>query len=143
MEQYKKTRPFDRIDEGKQYLMKILEEKGFQDVTETGKYDRYDLIGTYAGKTWIFELKNRDFPSGQFGDAALEEDKVKYLLDTPFKPILVYFWEDAWTMIDLRNTPYETISRTHRKTTRFGNNEDVTTTWASWKLDNIKLFPYK
>ena len=30
MEQFKKTRPFDRIDEGKQYLMKILEEKGFK-----------------------------------------------------------------------------------------------------------------
>ena len=117
MENFKKTRPFDRIDEGKQYLMKILEEKGFKDVTETSKYERFDVIATYAGKTYIFELKNRDFPSGQFGDAALEEDKVKYLLDT--------------------------ISRTHRKTTRFGEDEEITTTWASWKLDKIKLFPYK
>ena len=143
MENFKKTRPFDRIDEGKQYLMKILEEKGFKDVTETSKFERFDVIATWANKTYIFELKNRDFPSGQFGDAALEEDKVKYLLDTPFKPILVYFWEDAWTMIDLRKTPYETITRTHRKTTRFDRADEITTAWACWKLDKIKLFTYK
>ena len=137
-------RPFPKTDEGRGFLITWLKKNGFDGIRGTSdQYAHWDVEAVRGGKTWFFELKNRDFPSGQFGDAALEEDKVKYLLDTPFKPILVYFWEDAWTMIDLRNTPYETITRNHRKTTRFGEDDEITTTWASWKLDNIKLFPYK
>ena len=136
------NRPFDRLDEGKSWFMGLLTGKGFKDVTETSQYEHWDLIGSCAGKTYIFELKNRDFESTRFGDAALEEKKVKALLDTPFVPVLVYFWTDRWTMIDLRNTPYTVINRTHRDKTRFPSDKDVTTPWASWPLDTLKLFSY-
>lgn len=135
-------RPFDRLDEGKSWFMGLLNGKGFKDVTETSQFEHWDVIGTYAGKTYIFELKNRDFESTRFGDAALEEKKVKSLLDTPFVPVLVYFWTDRWTMIDLRNNPYQVMNRSHRATTRFSYDDDITTAWAYWPLDTLKMLDY-
>ena len=135
-------RPFDKTDEGKVWLANLLKDKGFKDVTETSKYEHWDLIASYANKVYVFELKNRDFTSDTYGDVALEEKKVKALLDTPFKAILVYFWTDCWTMVDLRNTPYTTITRSHRATTRFGNSKDITTPWATWPLDTLKMLDY-
>lgn len=138
-------RPFSSRDEGKDWFIKILRNKGFK-VVDTDYYRRtfpWDIEAEKDGKICLFELKNRDFPSTKYGDVTIEESKVRRMLVTPFRCFLVYFFEDRWTLIDLRETPYSTIVKKHPKTTRFQDDDTITTTWARWDINNIRMLHYR
>lgn len=134
-------RPFSYLDEGKQWLMGLLQRKGFYDIQETSQYAHWDIEAKYKGKQWIFELKNRNFSSLMYGDVILEVDKVRHMTETPYRAIFVNFWTDKWCMIDVRTVPYEVEYRNHQKTTRFEDTRVIRTAQATWR--DIKKLDYE
>ena len=133
-------RPFSALDEGKCWIMRLLGENGFYDIRETSQFAHWDVEATYKGERYIFELKNRDFPSWKYGDAILEVEKVRHMTETPYKAIFINFWTDKWCMIDVRTLPYDVEYRNHQATTRFGNSRVIRTPQATWR--NIKKLDY-
>lgn len=133
-------RPFSSLDEGKDWMMRLLQKKGFCDIRETSQYEHWDIEATYKGEKYIFELKNRDFYSWKYDDVILEVEKIRHMTETPYKAIFVNFWIDKWCMIDLRKKRYEVVYRNHRATTRFGNSREIRTAQATWT--DIKKFDY-
>lgn len=137
------VRPFSDQDEGKRWLMCVLESKGFQNVKETPNLCHWDLEAEYAGKKYIFELKNRSFSAAKFGDVALNKEKYDILSHSPARAILVYFWTDKWCMIEVgKSSPTGEIERTSRKTTRFANQEEWEHSLVTWDIQNLHLMDY-
>lgn len=137
------VRPFSDQDEGKRWLMCVLESKGFQNVKETHNLCHWDLEATYAGEKYIFELKNRSFSAAKFGDVALSKEKYDILSNSPARAILVYFWTDKWCMIEVgKSSPTGEIERTSRKTTRFANQEEWEHSLVTWDIQNLHLMDY-
>lgn len=135
-------RPFSYRDEGRVWLLNLLKDKGFKDLRETDRYAKWDLEGEKDGVKYIFELKNRDFPHWKYNDLAVSYDKYLTLKDFPGKGIFVNFWDDFWTMIDVKTSEPAVFHTQGPKTTRFEDREIVDKTWASWKLTDIHLLTY-
>ena len=133
-------RPFPKTDEGRGFLITWLKKNGFEDIKGTsGQYDHWDVEAVKGGKTWVFELKNRDHYFDYYNDAILEMDKVNHLKESPADyAVYVCFWIDKWCMINVRTMPYYIKNRPHPKTSCFSNRSITRTDQATW--DNITKF---
>ena len=139
-------RPFNELSEGKDWFINWLKNHHFTDIVDTDTISRYyhwDVEATLNGERYAFKLKNRTFPSYQFGDAAVNYDKYEYLLDCPHKAIFVTFWTDCFIMIDVKNChPDEDITRQCPHQTRFPDNQIISKKMVRWKIQNMKLLKY-
>lgn len=136
-------REFSFLSEGREWFKKLLESKGFQDVQETPRYCRWDVEGYYGGEKWCFELKNRSFDSGRFGDVAVNKDKYDYLLGLPHRVVLVEFFTDRWCLIDVKNRrPDDVIIRECPRTTRFEDRTLRDNSMVIWKTKNMFMLDY-
>ena len=139
-------RPFNELSEGKDWFINWLKNHHFIDIVDTDTISRYyhwDVEATLNGERYAFELKNRTFPSYQFGDAAVNYDKYEYLLDCPHKAIFVTFWTDCFIMIDVKNChPDEDITRQCPHQTRFPDHQIISKKMVRWKIQNMKLLKY-
>lgn len=139
-------RPFSELSEGKEWFIGWLQKKGFTSILDTDTISRYyhwDIEATYKNQRFVFELKNRTFPSYQFGDAAVNYDKYEYLRDCPHKAIFVTFWTDKFIMIDVKSCPPdEDITRDCARTTRFQDHTRRQNKMVTWKIQNMILLDY-
>ena len=139
-------RPFDEISEGKAFFINWLEQHHFTDIVDTDTISRYyhwDLEATLNGERYAFELKNRTFPSYQFGDAAVNYDKYEYLLNCPYKAVFVTFWTDCFIMIDVKSRyPDSFFYKMCPHQTRFQDHHLMKKEMVSWSIQNMKLLNY-
>ena len=139
-------RPFNELSEGKDWFINWLKNHHFTDIVDTDTISRYyhwDIEATLNGERYAFELKNRTFPSYQFGDAAVNYDKYEYLLNCPHRAIFVTFWTDCFIMIDVKNChPDEDITRQCPYQTRFPDHQIISKKMVRWKIQNMKLLKY-
>ena len=118
-------RPFNELSEGKDWFIGWLKKHHFVDIVDTdtiSQYYHWDIEATLNGRRYAFELKNRTFPSYQFGDAAVNYDKYEYLLDCPH--------------------PDEDITRECPHQTRFPDHQIISKKMVTWKIQNMKLMDY-
>ena len=139
-------RPFDEISEGKAFFINWLEQHHFTDIVDTDTISRYchwDVEATLNGERYAFELKNRTFPSYQFGDAAVNYDKYEYLLNCPYKAVFVTFWTDCFIMIDVKSRyPDSFFYKMCPHQTRFQDHHLMKKEMVSWSIQNMKLLKY-
>ena len=139
-------RPFDEISEGKAFFINWLEQHHFTDIVDTDTISRYyhwDVEATLNGERCAFELKNRTFPSYQFGDAAVNYDKYEYLLNCPYKAVFVTFWTDCFIMIDVKSRyPDSFFYKMCPHQTRFQDHHLMKKEMVSWSIQNMKLLKY-
>lgn len=139
-------RPFNDLSEGKDWFIRLLKNHHFEDVIDTdtiSRYSHWDIEATYKGEKFVFELKNRTFSSGQFGDAAVNYDKYECLRDCPFRGVFVTFWTDKFIMIDVKKSPPdEDMIRECPHQTRFQDHHLMNKKMASWKIQNRHLLDY-
>lgn len=139
-------RPFGDLSEGREWFIRWLSDHHFTDIVDTDSISRFyhwDVEATLNGERYAFELKNRTFPSYQFGDAAVNYDKYEYLKDCPHRAIFVTFWTDRWIMIDVKCCPPdEDINRECPHQTRFQDHRLINKKLASWRIQNMRLLDY-
>lgn len=140
------SRPFTEDSEGKEYFVGVLRREGFTNIVDTDSvdpYSHYDLEAWKDNNLYLFELKNRSFPSTRFGDITLSEDRYDYLRNSTYRTFLVYFFEDGWTIIDIKRwKPTGRITRTNKRTTRKGIYSDYRHTLVVWPIRQFKLLEY-
>lgn len=140
-------RPFNEISEGKAFFINWLERHHFTDIVDTDTISRYyhwDVEATLGGQRYVFELKNRTFPSSLYGDAAVNYDKYEYLLNCPYKAVFVTFWTDCFIMIDVKNCPPdETIDRRCPHQTRFPDHHIINKRLVKWNIQDRILLDYE
>lgn len=126
--------------------MRVLRKDGFDhivDMDNIDRYSHYDMEAWKNGEKYLFELKNRSFPSTRFDDITLSDDRYDYLRNSPHRAFLVYFWTDRWTIVDIKRfRPTDRIVRTNHRTTRKGNYSDFRHTLVSWDLRHFRLLDY-
>lgn len=142
----RKMRPFNDLSEGKDWFIRWLTDHHFTDIVDTDTISRYyhwDVEATLNGQRYAFELKNRTFPSYQFGDAAVNYDKYEHLRDCPHRAIFVTFWTDCFILIDVKNCPPDSdITRDCARTTRFSDHTRRQNKMATWNIQNMKVLKY-
>ena len=139
-------RPFPPEDEGKDWFMGFLEKKGFTDIRNTDSsdvYAHYDISARYGGEEFIFELKNRDDYFMTHMDAGLDKERYEFLRDAPVRAFYVCFWNDCWTVIDVkRHPPKGEEDIVSRWTTRFTDSRARRHTLSIWDIKDIVLWMY-
>ena len=139
-------RPFDEISEGKAFFINWLEQHHFTDIVDTDTISRYyhwDIEATLNGERYVFELKNRTFPSSRYGDAAVNYDKYEHLLNCPYKAVFVTFWTDCFIMIDVKSRyPDSFFYKMCPHQTRFQDHHLMKKEMVSWSIQNMKLLKY-
>lgn len=143
-------RPFnDTIngDEGKKWFISFLKSNNFTDITDTdsiSQYCHYDIEATYGKGKYIFELKNRTFPSYKYGDVLLSGDKYDYLNNINARAILVTFYTDKFVMIDIKKRkPDEITTQKCKKQTVFSDNRVIEKKVVKWFINNLILLDYE
>lgn len=141
-----RMRPFNDLSEGKGFLISLLKSHQFTDIIDTdiiSQYTHWDLEATHKGERYVFELKNRTFPSTKYNDTAINYDKYKYLLDCPYHSVLVTFWTDCWCMIDIKSCkPDSDINRVCPHQTRFRDHTLINKHMVAWNIQNKILLQY-
>ena len=139
-------RPFDEISEGKAFFINWLEQHHFTDIVDTDTISRYyhwDIEATLNGERYVFELKNRTFPSSRYGDAAVNYDKYEHLLNCPYKAVFVTFWTDCFIMIDVKSRyPDSFFYKMCPHQTRFQDHHLMNKEMVSLSIQNMKLLKY-
>lgn len=140
-------RPFPLEDEGKEWMMTLLSKKGYNKVVDTdinSIYTHFDLVAEKDGEKTIFELKNRDCYSDTWGDIEIQTDKYINLKSTKNKAILVYFWNDCWTMIDINKLPPTNFYTKMAQHSHKWRRDKELKKFARWdiKENNIQLLNY-
>ena len=139
-------RPFDEISEGKDWFINWLKKHNFTDIVDTDTisiYYHWDVEATLNGERYVFELKNRTFPSSRYGDAAVNYDKYEYLLNCPYKAVFVTFWTDCFIMIDVKSRyPDSFFYKMCPHQTRFQDHHLMKKEMVSWSIQNMKLLKY-
>lgn len=140
-------RPFNLEDEGKKWLAGKLRANGFEvlDTDAESLYCHYDLDVVKNGKHTFIELKNRDCRSDDYNDIEIELNKWKWLRETEERTLLVYFWIDAWTIIDIKALePDEKISHMARDSHKWSKGEMKMKSFVRWNInENITLYEYE
>lgn len=130
-------------DEGDSYFVAWLIKKGFTDIRRTDRYCHWDLEAKYRGNIWVFEMKNRTFPTFTYGDVFLNKDKWEYLKEIPEKAVLVTFYTDKWLMIDIKSRePDEITQQVCRRQTVFDDHRMIKKDVVKWYLEGLKLLDY-
>ena len=144
-----KMRPFnDTIngDEGKKWFICWLKENNFTDITDTdtiSKFCHYDLEATLNGEKYVFELKNRTFPSYKYGDVLLSQEKYDYLNNINTRAILVTFYTDKFVLIDIKKRkPDEITTKKCKKQTVFSDNRVIEKKVVKYYTKNLILLDY-
>ena len=139
-------RPFDdsaKGDEGDKWFISWLERRGFTDVKRTSQYCRWDLEGYYNGEKYCFEMKNRTFPSDQYGDVLLSKNKYDYLKELPYKVILATFYTDKFVLINLKKTsPQEITEQVCKRQTLFSDHTMINKKVVKWYIKDLILLDY-
>lgn len=139
-------RPFSDLSEGKDWFISWLKKHHFVDIVDTdmiSQYYHWDIEAKLNGHKYVFELKNRTFPSYQFNDTTINKYKYEYLKDSGYISILVTFWDDVWCMIDVNHRqPDEFITRECHRQTRFSDKRLYDNQMARWNIRNMKLLDY-
>ena len=142
----RKMRPFSSDTEGKEWFIRWLSDHRFSDIVDTDSISRFyhwDVEATLNGVRYCFELKNRTFPSYQFGDAVINKYKYDYLVDCPNKGVLVMFWTDCFVMIDVKRChPTEEITRECHRQTWFSDKRLYENRMVRWNIQNMTLLSY-
>lgn len=91
---------FKNDPEGKLFLKKYLEGRGYKVDIPTNPYSCFDLIASKNGKVFVFELKMRNCDSHKYGDSIVELDKIKNLKLLDFekgtRSYVVNFFSDCF-----------------------------------------------
>ena len=143
-------RPFnDTIngDEGKKWFICWLKHNNFKDIKDTdtiSKFCHYDIEATYGNYKYVFELKNRTFPSYKYGDVLLSGEKYDYLNNIDARTILVTFYTDKFVMIDIKKRkPDEITTQKCKKHTVFSDNRVIEKKVVKWFINNLNLLDYE
>lgn len=145
-----KMRPFnDSIqgDEGKKWFIYFLKSNNFKDITDTdsiSKFCHYDIEATLNSDKYVFELKNRTFPSYKYGDVLLSGEKYDYLNNINARSILVTFYTDKFVMIDIKKRkPDEITTQKCKKQTVFSDNRVIEKKVVKWYINDLILLDYE
>lgn len=143
-------RPFnDTIngDEGKKWFICWLKHNNFIDIIDTdsiSQFCHYDIEATYGNYKYVFELKNRTFPSHKYGDVLLSKEKYDYLNNIDARAILVTFYTDKFVLIDVKKRkPDEITTQKCKKQTVFSDNRVIEKKVVKWFINNLILLDYE
>lgn len=143
-------RPFnDSIqgDEGKKWFICWLKHNNFTDIIDTdtiSKFCHYDIEAKYGENRYIFELKNRTFPSNKYGDVLLSGEKYDYLNNIDARVILVTFYTDKFVLIDIKKRkPDEITTQKCKKQTVFSDRRVIEKKVVKWFINNLILLDYE
>lgn len=144
-----KMRPFnDTIngDEGKKWFICWLKENNFTDIKDTdtiSQFCHYDIEATYGNCKYVFELKNRTFPSYKYGDVLLSKEKYDYLNNIDARAVLVTFYTDKFVLIDIKKRkPDEITTQKCKKQTVFSDNRVIEKKVIKYYTKNLILLDY-
>lgn len=145
-----KMRPFsDTVsgDEGKKWFICWLNNNNFTDITDTdsiSQYCHWDVEAKYGNDKYIFELKNRTFPSYKYGDVLLSGEKYDYLNNINARAVLVTFYTDKFVMIDIKKRkPDEITTQKCKKQTVFNDRRVIEKKVVKWYINNLVLLDYE
>lgn len=139
-------RPFQLEDEGKTWFISYLKKKGWTNIKDTDDdsiYAHCDLEAEYKGRKVIFEMKNRDFFSYNWGDTEFNLDKYEFLMNSPYDAAFVTFWMDKWCIIDVKRLPPTRIYEKMAQKSHRWNREKIMKKFVNWSIEDIKLLDYE
>lgn len=137
---------YDRVDdpEKKGYFEWWLMQNGYKNIaTPKDEYNIYDISAEKDGETYIFELKNRDCKSTDFGDTIIELPKynmLKVFSNTGYKVKIVNFFEDCIHIHD-HLSPHTFEDHYAQKTNNWCRDK-IKKTLVSYKNTPDSLYPY-
>ena len=134
-------------DEGKKWFICWLKHNNFKDIIDTdtiSKFCHYDIEATLNSDKYVFELKNRTFPSNKYGDVLLSSEKYDYLNNIDARAILVTFYTDKFVLIDIKKRkPDEITTQKCKKQTVFSDNRVIEKKVVKWYIKDLKLLDYE
>ena len=89
-------------------------------------------------------MKNRTFPSYQYGDVLLSKNKYDYLIDLPYKVILATFYTDKFVLIDIKHrSPQEITEQVCKRQTLFSDHTMINKKVVKWFIKDLKMLDYE
>lgn len=140
---------FSTEKESIDYFTQSLSLMGYTDIEatqSTNQFSHYDVSATHpTGLKFEFELKRRNFPSTNYGDTIIETSKYDKMMSDieegkADRAILITFFDDAWTVSDVRK-PIDEVRRMANHTTYFADNNYVRKSFMRYNF--VFTFPYK
>ena len=126
------------------FICNYFEKKGFTatPTQQNNKYCHYDIELVREGKKIWLELKRRNFPSWQYGDAVIEEEKYNYFIwsfDQQLVDgvIVVSLFTDCFTLSNAL-CPVEFFKKKAQHQTEFNDKRLVTKKFVRYNQD-IKI----
>lgn len=121
-------------------LIHYLLNNGYTDVFATeDKYDYKDVVAYKDDEEYVFEIKNRDIPTTQYGDAIIDLSKYNKLKRHKNAYLVVFYTDDKVAIIDLHQQHCNIFVKRCQN-----NNEDkipVDKLVAQFILNDTLLYP--
>lgn len=126
------------------FICNYFEKKGYTatPTQEDNKYCHYDIELDREGKKIWLELKRRNFPSWQYGDAVIGEEKYNYFIWSKDQQlvdgvIIVSLFSDCFTLSNALH-PVEFFKKRAKHKTEFNDKRIVTKKLVRYNQD-IKI----